>query len=101
MLIARHLYKNEGKTELEAARLCAELMKTRGFPGLYARWRGEKMSLCLIEETWSGDWGKDHHKLYPNVPEMFLYYNKDYQLLEVVFVGVEKHLGCSLHCLQV
>ena len=45
MRIARDLYKNEGKTELEAAGLCAAQMKIRGFPGLYARWRGEKMSL--------------------------------------------------------
>ena len=80
MLIARHLYKNEGKTELEALRLCATLMKNRGFPGLYARWRGEKMNLSLINDTWSGHWGRDHHKRYPDVPEMFLYSNKDFYL---------------------
>ena len=38
------------------------------------------MSLSLIADTWSGNWGRDHHKTYPDVPEMFLYSNNDFYL---------------------
>ena len=33
-----------------------------------------------ISGKWTGHWARDHYKLYPSVPEMFLYSNKDFYL---------------------
>jgi len=80
VLIAWLLARRDGMTEIEAARFCQAAIKDQGIPGLLARWRGEKMQLSLIDGTWCGDWGRDHYKLYPGVPEMFMYSNLDFYL---------------------
>jgi len=56
------------------------LLLDRGWPSLLRKWKGKPVELSLIEGTWSGDFGRDHYRNYPSIPELFLYSNRDYYL---------------------
>jgi len=70
--------RKDGSTQSEALRSCYRLLMDRGWPQYLRRLQGLPLELSLMEGVWAGHFGQNHHLHYSDIPELFLYSNKDY-----------------------
>jgi len=56
------------------------LLVDRAWPNLIRKWKGEKVELDLMNGEFCGDFARDHFLRHPQIPELFLYSDKDFYL---------------------
>lgn len=70
--------RKDGDNVPEALRSCYKLLVDRGWPNYLRKLQGLPVDLSLMEGVWAGYFGRDHYLQYSNIPELFLYSNKDF-----------------------
>jgi len=72
--------RKDGNNHQQALNSCYRLLMDRGWPNYLRRLQGKPVDLSLIEGVWAGHFGRDHFQQHPNIPELFLYSNRDFYL---------------------